>query len=76
MTCRIKLIWDDKAEVWVAVSQDIPGLVQESGSFDTLLEKVRYAIPELIELNEKKPDNLRLIYFTESEDQVAVYHEI
>ncbi len=74
MTCRIKLIWDDEAAVWVAASQDVPGLVLESGSFDALLERVRYAVSELIELNGEKPDNLRLTYITEREDQVVVYH--
>ena len=73
MSYRIKFMWDDEAAVWVATSQDVPGLVLESGSFDALLERVRYAVPELIELNGKKPDNLRLTYITEREDQVAVY---
>ena len=75
MTCRIKLIWDDEAAVWVAASQDVPGLVLESGSFDALLERVRYAVPELIELNGNRPDSLRLTYITEREDQVATYHK-
>jgi hypothetical protein len=32
-------------------------LVLESGSFDALIERVRFALPELLELNhiEKKP---------------------
>ena len=47
----INLIWDDDAKVWVATSDDIAGLVLESGSFDALLERVRYAVPELLELN-------------------------
>lgn len=73
MNYRIKFFWDDEAAVWVATSPDVPGLVLESGSFDALLERVRYAVPELIELNEKKPGSLKLIYITEREDQVAVY---
>jgi len=47
----VKLIWDPEASVWVATSDDIPGLVLESGSFDALLERVRFAAPELLELN-------------------------
>ena len=47
----IKLVWDDEAQVWIATSDDIPGLVLESGSFDALLERTRFAIPELLELN-------------------------
>ena len=45
--------WDADAAVWIATSEDVPGLVLESGSFDALLERVRYAVPELVELNEE-----------------------
>lgn len=47
----INLTWDGEAGVWIATSDDIPGLVLECGSFDALLERTRYAIPELLELN-------------------------
>ena len=50
MSYRVKM-WDAEADVWVATSEDVPGLVLESGSFDALLERIKYAIPELIELN-------------------------
>lgn len=55
MEYTVKLIWDNEAAVWVATSDEIPGLVLESGSFDALLERVRYTAPELIKLN--KPTN-------------------
>ena len=54
MEYKIKLIWDDEANVWVATSDDVPGLVLESSSFDALVERVRYAIPELTEVNNRK----------------------
>lgn len=47
----INLTWDEDAGVWIATSDDIPGLVLESGSFDALLERIRFAAPELIALN-------------------------
>ena len=47
----VNLVWDSEAGVWIATSDDIPGLVLESGSFDALLERVRYAVPELLALN-------------------------
>jgi len=47
----VKFTWDAEASVWVATSEDIPGLVLESGSFDALVERVRFAVPELLELN-------------------------
>lgn len=51
MSYRINIVWDEEAAVWIATSQDVPGLVLESGSFNTLLERVRLAVPELLELN-------------------------
>lgn len=51
MQYTVNLIWDAEAEVWVATSDNIPGLVLESGSFDALIERVRFAVPELLELN-------------------------
>ncbi len=54
MNYKIKFQWDNEAEVWIATSQDVPGLVLESGSFDALIERVKYAVPELIEMNGTK----------------------
>lgn len=55
----ITFTWDDEASVWIATSDDIPGLVLESGSFDALLERTRFAVPELLELNsESQPFSL------------------
>lgn len=51
MEYKIDLAWDADAAVWVATSDDVPGLVLESGSFDALLERLRYAVPELLSLN-------------------------
>ncbi|MCI9553018.1 MAG: DUF1902 domain-containing protein [Acutalibacter sp.] len=51
MNYNVHLTWDDESAVWIATSDDIPGLVLESGSFDALLERVRFAAPELLDLN-------------------------
>ena len=66
MRYRINLLWDSEADVWVATSQDVPGLVLESGSFDALLERVKYAIPELIELNGQKLSAYTISFFAKS----------
>ncbi len=55
MEYNVKFTWDDKAAVWVATSTDIKGLVMEGGSADALIERVRIAVPELLELNSQKP---------------------
>ena len=54
MELTIKMTWDREACVWIAESNDVPGLVLESGSFDALLERVRFAVPELLALNNAK----------------------
>jgi predicted RNase H-like HicB family nuclease len=47
----IVLFWDDEASVWIAESQDLPGLILESDSFDTLVERVKKTVPDLLELS-------------------------
>lgn len=47
----VNFTWDNEASVWISTSDDIPGLVLESGSFDALLERTRLAVPELLALN-------------------------
>lgn len=51
MEYKVNFIWDEEAGVWIAQSDDIPGLILEGGSLDALIERVRFAAPELIELN-------------------------
>ena len=68
----VKLIWDDEAEVWTATSDDIPGLVLESGSFDALLERVRFTVPELLELNKTDKMPLSLSSVSERHERIAL----
>ena len=42
--------WDNEAQVWYCTSEDIPGLILESGSLDVLVERARHAAPEILEL--------------------------
>lgn len=51
MEYKVNFTWDNEAGVWIAQSDDIPGLVLEGGSLDALIERVRFAAPELIDLN-------------------------
>ena len=43
--------WDDEAEVWVAVSDDVPGLVAEAPKIELLIRKLDVLVPELLEAN-------------------------
>jgi hypothetical protein len=47
----VRAKWDDEAKVWVAVSDDVPGLVAEAPSMEKLLKKLRVLIPEMLEAN-------------------------
>ena len=51
MTIEIKAFWDDEAEVWVAESDDVPGLITEAATMELLIERLQILIPELMELN-------------------------
>jgi len=63
---NVNLSWDNDAAVWIATSEDIPGLVLESDSFDVLIERVKHAAPELLELNNAKQGNqIRLCFRVE-----------
>ena len=51
ITYSVTAEWDPEAKVWVAISDDFPGLVSEAMSFQKLVEKLQILIPELCELN-------------------------
>ena len=65
MDYMITCTWDPEARVWIATSNDIPGLVLESGSLDTLMERTRIAVPELLELNHESGRAYSLTFHTE-----------
>lgn len=48
---EIRALWDSDAGVWVAESDDVPGLIAEADSPNALAHKLRTLIPELLELN-------------------------
>lgn len=68
----ITFTWDEEAGVWIATSNDIPGLVLESGSFDALLERTRFAIPELLELNADDPRPFSLTFKSERHERMVL----
>ena len=62
---EILLIWDEEAQVWYCSSEGIPGLILESGSLDVLVERVRHAASELLELMGHDPANASLSFKAE-----------
>jgi len=69
MECKVSLTWDDEAYVWLASSDDVPGLALESGSLDALIERVKVTIPDLLDL---KDTELMIDFFAERMTQVHV----
>ena len=56
-TLHVKAEWDPEAEVWVATSDDVLGLVAEAQDIESLREKVEVLIPELLEANGRLPQD-------------------
>lgn len=45
----VKATWDSEADVWVAESEDVPGLVTEAESIEALQRKLPGIIQDLLE---------------------------
>lgn len=50
-TYTVRALWDPEAEVWVATSEDVPGLATEAPDLESMERKLRAIVPELLELN-------------------------
>lgn len=48
---NVQARWDHEAQVWVASSDDVPGLITEAETTELLFEKLKILIPELLEAN-------------------------
>ena len=47
--------WDDEARVWVATSNDVPGLATEADTIEGLIDKLKIIVPELLDANAEMP---------------------
>jgi predicted RNase H-like HicB family nuclease len=60
---EVTAVWDPEAGVWVAESNDIPGLVAEAETMDELVPELEKIIPALIAENHvQTPRGSRLDY--------------
>jgi hypothetical protein len=48
--------WDPEASVWIATSNDVPGLVVEADTWPAMIEEVRLVLPDLLELSDERTD--------------------
>jgi hypothetical protein len=53
----IRAEWDEEAMVWVATSDDVPGLATEAVTMEALIEKLKVMIPELLMANNAAIDD-------------------
>jgi len=70
-TYKVNFTWDDEANVWIAISNDIP-LALESDSLDTLMSRVRLAAPEIIELNHSYVGNIDFEFYVAHKERLVV----
>ena len=47
----VRAEWDSEALVWVASSDNVPGLVTEADTIEALETKLQTMVPELLEAN-------------------------
>ncbi len=48
---QVDAFWDNDTNVWVATSDDVPGLATEADTLEALSQKLRDMVPELLRLN-------------------------
>jgi hypothetical protein len=63
--------WDPEASVWIATSQDVPGLVVEADTWPGMIEEVRLVLPELLEVSGKTKNSLSLSFRAKDYLQLA-----
>jgi predicted RNase H-like HicB family nuclease len=57
-TYHVHADWDPAANVWVATSDDVPGLATEAETIEGLATRLRTMIPDLLEANGLLPTNV------------------
>jgi hypothetical protein len=70
----VKAVWDDDAKVWVAESDDVPGLITESNTIPALVEKLKYLIPDLLDEN-GYPDGDEIAFKVTSEIEAVTHRQ-
>ena len=63
--------WDAEAGVWIATSDDVPGLVVEAVTWPAMIEEARLVLPELLELEGRGSDRLSLTFRAEEHLDLA-----
>jgi len=78
MKCIAKLVYDDKIWLYDVKTYDNKPirLRLESGSFDALVERVKVALPEMLDLNFNYNGDVELFFEVERMDTIRGAHAI
>jgi hypothetical protein len=63
--------WDGEASVWIATSEDVPGLVVEADSWPSMIDEVRVTLPDLLEVAGEPSERLSLTFKAEQRLDLA-----
>ena len=66
--------WDDEARVWVASSDDVPGLAIGADTLEELIEKLKIVIPELLVENGLLPAGTEHVPFAVKAERTEFAH--
>ena len=61
----IQARWDGEANVWLATSEDVPGLVVEAETWPGMINEVQLILPELLEVSGQGGNKLSLTFKAE-----------
>lgn len=74
MIYKVMIQWDADARVYVATSEDVPGLAMEHENADVLVHKVIGAVPELLLLNNRGYESpFRLLFELQREETIDLH---
>jgi predicted RNase H-like HicB family nuclease len=73
---QVKAEWDDAASVWVASSDDVPGLATGADTFEALIDKLKIVIPELLEANGLLPDGTTDVPFAVTAERIEMAQRV
>ena len=68
-TYTVRVSWDDG--VWYTSTDSPLSLTLNSTSYDELVERVRLAAPEMIELNDGYSGEIQLVFLSERKEMVS-----
>ncbi len=61
---HVDVEWDGEAKVWVASSDDVPGLATGADTMEELIDRLKSAISDLLEANGMLPEGATEVPFS------------